>query len=148
MLTEIIPGALQVPDYALWNIGGYVLSALIAGFSGYRWGLKSQIHAKRLEVKTNMLPLIGKFAESAKGDNWFGLRPLSIEKLSTPAIQLKSLLTGRKRKQFIQAWDRFAATTPDEFHVPQYDEQGEPENKMRQLFLTRLEALNKAVLDC
>jgi hypothetical protein len=147
MIAEIQPGAFQVPDNALWNIAGYILTVLIAGFSGYRWGLKSQIYAKKLEVKTNMLPLIEKFLIRANGDRdkWFGLRPDSIRELMEPAIKLISLLDGHKRKLLIEAWDRFSKTTPEEFHIAQPGEEGEPENKMRQLFIGRLAALKEAV---
>lgn len=41
MIAEIPSGALQVPDNALWNIGGYVLTVLISSWSGYRLGLRS-----------------------------------------------------------------------------------------------------------
>jgi hypothetical protein len=147
MIAEIPSGAFQVPDNALWNIAGYIFTVLIAGFSGYRWGLKSQIYAKKLEVKTAMLPLIEQFIIRANGgrDNWFGLRPDSIKELMEPAIKLKSLLTGRKRKLLIEAWDRFSKTTPDEFHIAQPNEEGEKENQMRELFVNRLTALKEIV---
>jgi hypothetical protein len=147
MIAEIPSGVFQVPDNALWNIAGYILTVLIAGFSGYRWGLKSQIYAKKLEVKTAMLPLIEKFIIRANGgrDDWFGLRPDSIRELMEPAIKLKSLLTGRKRKLLIEAWDRFSKTTPDEFHIAQPNEEGEKEQEMRQMFLGRLNAVKTVV---
>ena len=150
MIAEIPSGAFQVPDNALWNIAGYVLTVLIAGFSGYRWGLKSQIYAKKLEVKTAMLPLIEKFIIRANGtrEDWFGLRPYSIEQLFEPAIKLKSLLTGRKRKLLIEAWERFSKTTPDEFHITQPDESDEKADKMRKTFLDRLNGLKSVVTDC
>jgi hypothetical protein len=105
MIAEIQPSAYQVPDNALWNIAGYVLTVLIAGFSGYKWGLKSQIYGKKLEIKTSMLPLIEKFIIRANGDRiaWISLRPDSIGLLFDPAIKLKSLLTGCKRKRLINA---------------------------------------------
>lgn len=151
MIAEIPSGALQIPDNAIWNIAGFVLTVLIAGFSGYRWGLRSQIFAKTLEVKTAMLPMIEKFINRANGDDhvdWFGLRPDSIGHLSEPAIKLKSLLTGRKRKLLIEVWERFSKTTVDEFHIPQLDEEGEPTDKMRNLFLSRLNALKEVVEQC
>jgi hypothetical protein len=57
----------MIADYALWMLAGWVLSALIAGWSGYRWGLHSQIAAKKLEVKTAMLPMIEQFIIRAIG---------------------------------------------------------------------------------
>jgi hypothetical protein len=112
--------------------------------------LHSQIAAKQLEVKTTMLPLIEKFIIRANGDRdaWFGLRPDSIDALRDPATKLKSLLTGRKRKSLIQAWERFSRITPDDFHIPQPGEQGEQTEKMRQLFLGRLDALREIIEDC
>jgi hypothetical protein len=151
MLAEIPSGQFQVPDNALWNIAGYVLTVLIAGLSGYRWGLKSQIFAKILEVKTAMLPMIEKFRIRASHEyigNWHGLRPDSIGELRDPAIKLKSLLTGRKRKLLIEAWERFSATTPDEFHIPQPDEKGDKTEKMRELISSRLNSLKDAIEDC
>jgi len=150
MIAEIPPGALQVPDNALWILAGWVLSTLLVGWSGYRWGLHSQIAAKKLEVKTAMLPLIEKFIIRANGkrEDWFGLRPESIGQLLEPAIKLKSLLTGRKRKLLIEAWERFSKTTPDEFHITQPDEEGEKADKMRQTFLNRLNAIKSVVEDC
>lgn len=151
MIAEIPTGALQIPDNALWNIGGYVLTVLIAGFSGYRWGLRSQIFARTLEVKTAMLPMIEKFisrAENSDTDNWFGLRPDSIGQLSEPAIKLKSLLVGSKRKHLVKAWEGFSKTTQDEFHIPQPDEDDEKTDKMRNLFVSRLNALKAAVERC
>lgn len=147
MIAEIPPNALQVPDNALWILAGWVLSTLLVGWSGYRWGLHSQIAAKKLEVKTAMLPLIEKFIIRANGDRdqWFGLRPDSIGQLLDPAIKLKSLLTGRKRKLLIEAWERFSQITPDDFHIPQPGEEGEQTNKMRQMFLSRLNALKEIV---
>jgi len=129
MIAEIQPSAYQVPDNALWNIAGYVLTVLIAGFSGYKWGLKSQIYGKKLEIKTSMLPLI------------IGL-------LFDPAIKLKSLLTGCKRKRLINAWEAFSKTTTEELHTPQPGEEGEQTEKMRQTFLNRLNRLKSAVEDC
>jgi hypothetical protein len=132
-------------------LAGWILSTLIAGFSGYRWGLKSQIFAKKLEVKTAMMPMIEKFRVRASHEyigNWHGLRPDSIGELRDPAIKLKSLLTGRKRKLLIEAWERFSATTPVEFHIPQPGEEGEKTEKMRELFLSRLNTLKEVVEQC
>jgi hypothetical protein len=150
MIAEIQPSAYQVPDNALWNIAGYVLTVLIAGFSGYKWGLKSQIYGKKLEIKTSMLPLIEKFIIRANGDRiaWISLRPDSIGLLFDPAIKLKSLLTGCKRKRLINAWEAFSKTTTEELHTPQPGEEGEQTEKMRQTFLNRLNRLKSAVEDC
>jgi hypothetical protein len=125
----------------------WVITTTTSGWIGYRWGLRSQIETKKLEVKTAMLPLIEKFIIRANGgmDDWFGLRPDSISQLLEPAIKLKSLLTGHKRKLLIEAWDRFSKTTPDEFHITQPNEEGEKENQMRKLFLSRLTALKEMV---
>jgi hypothetical protein len=97
-----------------------------------------------------MLPLIEKFIIRANGkrDDWFGLRPDSIQELMEPAIKLKSLLNGHKRKLLIEAWGAFSKTTPDEFHIAQPDEEGEKENQMRQLFLSRLDAVKAVVENC
>ncbi len=149
-MAEIQSGAFQLPDNALWNIAGYVLTVLIAGFSGYRWGLRSQIYGKKLEIKTSMLPLIEKFIIRTKGDRiaWISLRPDSIGLLFDPAIKLKSLLTGSQKRRFVLAWECFSKTTPEEFHVAQPNEEGEQEEKMRQMFLSRLIALKATVEDC
>jgi len=124
---------------------GWVLTTTVSSWIGYRWGLRSQVAAKRLEVQTAMLPLIEKFIVRANGTDWARLRPDSIEQLLEPTVQLKSLLKGRKRKNLIEAWDIFSRTTGDEFHFPNYGEDGEPENKMRQLFVGRLSALREIV---
>lgn len=147
MISEIPSGALQIPDNALWNIAGYVLTVLIAGFSGYRWGLKSQIYAKKIEVKLAMIPFIERFIVRANGEKiqWLELRPDSIRILFEPAMKLKNLLTGRQRKLFLKAWKSFSETTAEEFHLPQHGEEGEPTNKMRQLFVSRLTALKEIV---
>jgi hypothetical protein len=70
----------------------WIITTTASGWIGYRWGLRSQIAAKKLEVKIAMLPLIEKFAIRANGgrDVWFGLRPDSIRELMEPAIKLKS----------------------------------------------------------
>jgi hypothetical protein len=151
MIAEIPASALQIPDNALWILAGWVLSTLLVGWSGYRWGLHSQVAAKKLEVKTNMLPQIEKFiirAKATEGNDWFGLRPESIGQLLEPSIKLKSLLKGNRRKLLIEAWETFSQTTPAEFHIPQPHEEGEKEEKMRQLFLNRMEALKSAVENC
>jgi hypothetical protein len=131
-----------------------ILSNIITLGLGYWLGLRSQIAAKKLEVKTNMLPLIEKFIIRAKadvrasGENWFGLRPDSIGELLEPATKLKSLLTGRKRKLLIETWERFAKTTSDEFHITQPGEEGKKEQEMRQMFLSRLNAVKAVVENC
>jgi hypothetical protein len=122
---------------------------LIAGFSGYRWGLKSQIYARNLEAKAELMPLIEKFKVGAGGrENWFSLRPDSIEAICDTAIKLKSLLTGSKRRLLIEAWEGFSGITPKDFYVFQPNEEAEKTNKSRQMFLTGLDALRKAVENC
>lgn len=94
-----------------------------------------------------MLPEIEKFIIRAQGvrEAWWGLRPDSIGQLLEPTVKLKSLLKGRKRKLLVKAWETFSKTTPDEFHITQPGEDGEKEEKMRQLFLKRLKTLKSAV---
>jgi hypothetical protein len=62
MMAEIPSGAFQIPDYAFWMIGGWVLTALISGFSGYRWGLRSQQQAARLHAKNAACAFIDRIA--------------------------------------------------------------------------------------
>ena len=54
-MAEIPPSAFQIPDNALWMIGGWVLTALISTFTGYRWGLKSQQYAELHKSKVAAL---------------------------------------------------------------------------------------------
>jgi hypothetical protein len=131
--------------YALLVLA-WILTTAVSGWFGYRLGLRSQIESKKLEVKTNMLPMVERFvirAESRDTSQWFGLRQDSIGQLLEPTIKLKNLLIGRKRKMLISAWENFSKITREDFHIPQYNEQGEPE--MRALFLERLNALKSVV---
>jgi hypothetical protein len=50
MIAEIPSGTFQIPDYALWMIAGWVLSTLLAGWTGYRWALRT----KTLEREWNI----------------------------------------------------------------------------------------------
>jgi hypothetical protein len=145
MIAEIPPGAFQVPDNALWNIAGYVLTVLIAGFSGYRWGLKSQIYAKILEVKTDMLPLIEGFILWAESGEFHGLWTESRTKLFDPAMKLKSLITGNKQVMFLKSWDAFYNTSKDELHCLQPNETAEQGQKMKVTIIARLKALQSAI---
>lgn len=95
-----------------------------------------------------MLPVIEKFVVQANGDEWHGLRPNSIGQLFDPVMKLKSLVTGRKRKLLVAAWEIFAQTTPAEMHVPEHDETPAKTQKMRQTFLARLQKLQEIIEDC
>ncbi len=131
-------------------VATWILTTGVSAILGYRLGLRSQIAAKRLDVKAAMLPLIETFIARGKGDihGWLELRHDCMSLLHDPAVKMKILLSGRKRKRFIEAWESFFSITTEDFHFPQYNESGEKTEKMRQLFLARLNALHQAVEDC
>jgi hypothetical protein len=62
MISEIPANAFEIPQYALWMIAGWVLTSLISGFCGYRWGLRSQSQAARLTARNAVCAFIDRIA--------------------------------------------------------------------------------------
>ena len=58
--------ALEIPQYALWMLAGWVLSCLISGWGGYRWGLRAQEEAEKLKARIDVLSI----ADSILADMW------------------------------------------------------------------------------
>jgi hypothetical protein len=123
----------------------WLITTAISGWIGYRWGLRSQIEAKKLDVKDAMFPLIEKFIERAKKEEFFGLWTDSRAELVGPAMRLKHLMRGGKQRLFLESWERFYNTTKDELHHPQPNETPEKIQEMKRTIISRLEALKKAV---
>jgi hypothetical protein len=58
MMSKIDFSLQDLPPYAIWTIGGWILSSLITTFTGYRWGLRSQKEARKHESKIAILSAI------------------------------------------------------------------------------------------
>jgi hypothetical protein len=69
MIAEIPSGAFEIPQYALWMIGGWILTTLITGWLGYRSGLRSQRHAEKLKAKIDVLSMIDSIIADLWNDN-------------------------------------------------------------------------------
>ena len=124
-MAEIPPGAFQIPDYAIWMIGGWVLTALISGFSGYRWGLRSQKQAARLSARNAACAFIDRIAAdfwdnpslwSSYGKHSGELKRLTLEFSSQFAesdrVRIKKALDDYQ-KLYVRSFDYPAKGTPE-----------------------------------
>jgi hypothetical protein len=110
MIAEIPASALELPDHALWDIGGFVLTVLISGFSGYRWGLRSQKHAERLKTKIDVLAIIdGIFLDIPKHRELCHVRFATNAPLLDATIRLGCQLSDRKRLRVTKALEDYRA---------------------------------------
>ena len=123
----------------------WIITAIASGWLGYRWGLRSQIEAKKLEVKLVINPLIEKFIIWAESGEFLGLWTESRTQLFDPAMKLKSLITGNKKMLFLKSWDTFYNTTKDELHHLQPNETAEQGKKMKATIIARLKTLQNAI---
>ena len=123
----------------------WLASTFATGWLGYLWGLRSQKAAEKLKIKMFMLPLIEGFISRAARGELMQLRYDSTNGLFESGIKLKSLLKCQQRKRFIEVWERFNNTTPEEVHHPQLDETKEKYQKMKDTIMSRLESLRKVV---
>ena len=104
MIPEIPASAFEIPQYALWMIGGWVLTTIITGWLGYRSGVHSQRYAELLKAKNaafteidRILPVI----EAA--DN---LRPVLLagqRRLEKLVFALSSQLHRKRQRTRIEA---------------------------------------------
>src|ERR1044071_8263993 len=118
MIAEIPPSTFEIPQYALWMISGWVLSALISGWVGYRWGLRSQKEAAKLKAKNEVYAIIDRIiADMENNRSCWGLESKAKTELRKVTIQFSSQFpqTDRLRIQraldsykalYIRAWER------------------------------------------
>jgi len=110
MIAEIPAGTFEIPQYALWTIGGWVLTTLISGFCGYRWGLRSQKEAARLKARNDVLAIIEKIVADMEGnrDCWNPHSKIRGE-LRNVTIQFYSQFGLRVRTRIKKALDDYHA---------------------------------------
>jgi hypothetical protein len=110
MIAEIPASALELPDHALWDIGGFVLTVLISGFSGYRWGLRSQKQAKILDARIDALTIIDSiFADIPKDFEFWRLRARTRDALSAATLRLSCQLSECKRLKITKTLEDYEA---------------------------------------
>ena len=110
MIAEIPPAAFEIPQYALWMMAGWVLSTLITGFIGYRWGLKSQKEASRLKARNDVLAIIERILADMENnrDCWNPHSKIRGE-LRKVTIQFYSQFGTRVRNQIKKTLDDYHA---------------------------------------
>jgi hypothetical protein len=110
MIAEITASALEIPQYALWMIAGWVLTTLISGFCGYRWGLRSQKEAARLKARNDVLAIIERiFADMETNGNCWNPHSKIRGDLRSVTIQFYSQFGPRVRARIKKALDDYHA---------------------------------------
>lgn len=104
MMADIPLNLEDIPPYSLWMITGWILTCLISGWSGYRWGLRAQRDAEMLKAKNAIFAEIDKALVNAEiSDN---LRPLlrtSQAHLERFVFSVSSQLRSERRRARIEA---------------------------------------------
>jgi hypothetical protein len=110
MISEIPASAFEIPQYALWMIAGWVLTTLISGFCGYRWGLRSQKEAARLKARNEVLAIIERILADIDDDSgcWNPHSRIRGE-LRSVTIKFYSQFSVRIRARIKKALDSYHA---------------------------------------
>jgi hypothetical protein len=108
MIAEIQSGAPEIPQYALWTFGGWILSCLISGWSGYRWGLCAQKEAEKLKARIEVLTLIDRiFADIPNDFEFWRLRGRTRDALNATTFKFSCQLSESSRLKIQTALDDY-----------------------------------------
>ena len=119
MISEIPASAFEIPQYALWMIGGWVLTTLITGWLSYRSGLRSQRYAELLKAKNAAFAEIDQIRSViAAADNLRTVLLTGQRRLEKLVFAVSSQLHCQNRRTRIEtAWADYQKLKIDEFPV-------------------------------
>lgn len=145
-MAEIPPRAFEIPDYALWTVAGWLLTVFLSGWSGYRWGLRSQRHAELLRAKNAAFADIDKTPADAKiSDN---LRPVlrqSQESLRPLVYAISSQLNPKGRTNIETEWQRYNGLSIGAFPTTFAGKKLEEIQEVRASLIGPLDKLRKVI---
>ena len=119
MITEIPPAAFEIPQYALWMMSGWILSSLITGLIGYRWGLKSQKEAARLKSRNDACAIIDRIlADIWDNRSMWGDECKSKTELKKVTIEFSSQFSEADRIRIKKALDGYLTLSIRFFEWP------------------------------
>jgi hypothetical protein len=128
MMAEIPPGAFQIPEYAIWMIGGWVLSSLISIYGGYRWGLCSQKEAAKLSARNAVFSYIDRIhADLWDNRSLWGDESKSKTELKKVTIEFSSQFPEAHRVRIKKALDNYEKLYIRYFEWPK---KGTPEREI------------------
>ena len=127
MTADIPARAFDIPEYALWMIAGWVLTSLISGWGGYRWGLRTQKEAARLKARNEVLAIIERIIADMEGnpDCWNPHSRIRGE-LRSVTIRFYSQFGSRVGARIKKALDSYHALYCSAWEWP---EKGTPERE-------------------
>jgi len=109
MIAEIPPDVFEIPQSALWTLGGAILGCLISGFAGYRWGLKAQRFGAKLKARNEALAIIDQITVDAS--NMFGILGLfqnTKGSIKGAIFAFTSQLNDEMRRETEESWKKYA----------------------------------------
>ena len=140
MMAEIPSGAFEIPDYALWGISGWVLGALISGYTGDRLGLRSQKQVARLNAQNAVCAFIDRIlADLWDNRSLWGQEGKAQSELKKLTLEFSSQFGETDRARIKKALDYYQKLFIRFFEWPA---KGTPE---REVFKKEYEAMMSAL---
>ena len=142
MIAEIPASAFEIPQYALWMIASWILTTLISGFGGYRWGLRSQKEGAKLKARNEVLAIIERiFADMEENGNCWNPDSKIRRDLRSVTIQFYSQFGTRDRARIKKALDSYHALYCSAWQWPK---KGTPERvKFDQQYQAQIDGLER-----
>ena len=117
MIAQIPAEVFEVPQYALWNIAGWVFSLLLSGWWCYRWGLRSQRENAKREARIKALAMLDRVSAAVHPANWLpkiltNTRP-ELEQL---VFDFAARVGAAARNRIHAAWKPYGALSEHQVH--------------------------------
>jgi hypothetical protein len=110
MIGTVLTSLIGMPDYALWLISGWLVTALLSCCAGYCWALRSHKEAEQLKARIDSLSIADEIiAEIPKQQTMVGLFRKSGNDLKSAIFRLSCQLSESERTRIEKALSDYQA---------------------------------------
>jgi hypothetical protein len=110
MIGHVLAGFIGMPDYALWIISGWMVTALLSCCGGYCWALLSHKEIEQLRARIDSLSIADEIiAEIPRQRTMVGLFRKSVSDLKSAIYRLSCQLSESERARIENALSDYQA---------------------------------------